>query len=151
MTSVTIGPSVKTIADYAFSFCSSLTALYCQAKTPPTVADYTFDNSHYTEVTLYVPDGTITAYQTAEYWREFSKIEAVDFTGINDVIGDSDITVSVVNGEICIDGAGASIPMVEVYAANGACVYRGSDTRIGNLARGIYVVRIGSKTIKVVL
>ena len=118
------------------------------SKIPPVASDGAFN---YNSINLYIPTGCRYAYMIEEPWRRYNIIE-MTYTGVDDIFGDDDnVTVSVANGEICINGADAYIPMVEVYTINGACIYRGSDTRISNLARGVYVVRIGSKTIKVVL
>ncbi len=38
---------------------------------------------------------------------------------------------------------------VEVYGINGTCVYRGSDTVIDSLGRGMYIVRRGGRSVKI--
>ncbi len=57
--------------------CSSLTSITCEAVTPPIVGDsYTFydiDKS----IPLYVPAASVSAYQTADYWKEFTNIQAI--------------------------------------------------------------------------
>ena len=129
-----------------------LTSVYCPSQTPPILKNTNVFANNTLKGTLYVPIGCKGAYEKVDPWRNFWNIEEMEFTGVDDIFGDDDnVTVSVVNGEIFINGTDAYIPMVEVYTINGACIYRGSDTRISNLARGVYVVRVGSKTIKVVL
>ena len=58
-----------------------------------------------------------------------------------------------IDGAISIDGTDgtASAPVVEVYSAGGVCVYRGTDTVIGGLTHGVYVVKVGGTVQKVAL
>ena len=72
LTSVTIPNSVKWIGDYAFYGCTGLAELYVKATEPPTIYSKTFNK--YT-ATLHVPTGSKTAYQAADYWKEFTNIE----------------------------------------------------------------------------
>lgn len=60
-------------------------------------------------------------------------------------------TVRVVAGGIVVENAGGS--RVDVYGANGAAVYTrsGMETVRCNLASGVYVVKIGEKSVKVVV
>ncbi len=72
------------IGDYAFSSCSSLTAITCEAITPPTIGgDYTFYNVNKT-IPLYVPAESVESYKAADYWKEFTNIQAIPspFTGL---------------------------------------------------------------------
>ena len=45
----------------------------------------------------------------------------------------------------------ASAPVVEVYSAGGVCVWRGTDSSIGGLTHGVYVVKVGDTVKKVAL
>ena len=59
----------------AFYGCSSLTSITSNAVVPPTI-DYSFydvDKS----IPLYVPKASISAYQSARYWSEFTNIQAI--------------------------------------------------------------------------
>lgn len=66
---VVIPNTVTAIGDYTFSQCYSLTKIHVQATTPPTLGTATFSSipSNYT---IYVPTGTLSAYQTA--WSDYS-------------------------------------------------------------------------------
>ena len=60
LTSVTIPNSVTSIGDYAFSDCS-LSSITCEATTPPTLGTNVFTDLP----TVYIPENTLSAYQTA--------------------------------------------------------------------------------------
>ena len=63
------------------------------------------------------------------------------------------MTVKVIDGVITVEGGvgTASAPVVEVYSAGGVCVYRGTDSIIGGLGHGVYVVKVGGTVQKVAL
>ena len=45
----------------------------------------------------------------------------------------------------------ASAPVVEVYSVGGGCVYSGTDSSIGGLTHGVYVVKVDGTVQKVAL
>ncbi len=56
--------------------------------------------------------------------------------------------------EVAVDGGTIIVGgdmQVEVYSMSRQCVYCGCDKRIENLAPGIYVVRLGGKSVKAVI
>ena len=88
LTSVTIPDSVTTIGSWAFGDCSSLTSVYCKATIPPTGGNdmFSYDVGGYNKpigCTIYVPVGSVSAYQRAEYWSEY----AYDIVGYNFQLG----------------------------------------------------------------
>ena len=91
LTSVTIGESVASIGDQAFRGCSSLTSITCEATTLPTVGEYAFyDVSK--SIPVYIPCGTISAYNTAQYWNEF--------TNFQEPLAEYSINVSTANNQM---------------------------------------------------
>lgn len=76
--SVELGEGLITINGQAFWMCDSLTRVTCNALTPPTLNQTAFD--HNQNDTLFVPCEAKTAYQEAEYWKNFSKILCADDT-----------------------------------------------------------------------
>ena len=71
LTSVTIPNSVTSIGDYAFLGCSGLTSVSNFANTPQEIDSYVFGNVDKSTCVLYVPAGSISAYQSADGWEEF--------------------------------------------------------------------------------
>jgi len=73
LTSVTIPNSVTSIGCQAFYYCTGLTSITCEAITPPTLGSYVFSSVD-RSIPLYVPAGSISAYQSADWKYYFSNI-----------------------------------------------------------------------------
>lgn len=78
--SVELGEGLMTVNGQAFWMCDSLTRVTCNALTPPTLNQTAFD--HNLSDTLFIPCEAKTAYQEADYWKNFGKIMCA-----NDTIG----------------------------------------------------------------
>ena len=80
LTSVTIPDSVRSIGSYAFDGCIGLTSVTVNATTPPTLGGTSvFSNTN--SCPIYVPSGSVSAYQTATNWSSYaSRIEAIPST-----------------------------------------------------------------------
>ena len=72
LTSITIPSSVTSISDDAFWDCSNLTSVKVDIGTPVSIANSTFPNR--ANATLIVPAGSKSAYEGADYWKEFKEI-----------------------------------------------------------------------------
>ena len=75
--SLTINRDNISIGAVAFNGCDSLTDVTCLANNPPTIYKYTFNNTIYSNATLHVRRASVPIYSTANYWKEFSNIEAL--------------------------------------------------------------------------
>ena len=73
LTSITIPNSVTSIGNSAFYGCSGLTSVSIEATTPPTITSSTFTNVSKT-IPVTIPCGSLSAYQSASYWSEFTNI-----------------------------------------------------------------------------
>ena len=83
LTSVTIGDGVKSIGDYAFQYCDKLKKIYCHAKVVPETKSSVFDSTPIEDATLYVPAGSIYAYQSKNPWYDFGKFVAIEKTEVD--------------------------------------------------------------------
>ena len=73
LTKVTLPSSVTSVASGAFSECSALRRIVCNATTPPTATGSIATNP--SEITLKVTNNSsVSAYKTANYWKEFNII-----------------------------------------------------------------------------
>ena len=151
LTSIDIPASVSMIGDYAFSLCNALTSVYCHWE-DPLECDPNFYETVLENAILYVPKGTIDAYRSVSPWSGFINIVERDYSGIADATA-PEVVIKVIDGAISIEGGDgtASAPVVEVYSAGGGCVYRGTDSSIGGLGHGVYVVKVGGTVQKVAL
>ena len=123
ITSITIPAGVTQIGEWAFEACSDLAGIYCLSATPATAYSTTFQGL-YEAVTLYVPIGASAAYQTADYWKDFTNIVEMDFTGIEDIEADGDNALhGVKDAYYDLNGRYVSEPAKGVYIRNGKKVY----------------------------
>ena len=74
LTSITIPNSVTSIGGYAFCGCKGLTSVYVWAEVPPTLGTDAFYNVS-TRIPVYVPCGSVSAYQSVEGWKKFTNIQ----------------------------------------------------------------------------
>lgn len=161
LTSVTIGNSVATIGLWAFDSCNKLTSVYCQAIEPPlckgsteTESPQFFCENTLTNGCLYVPHTpkeTQEKYSAAEVWRNFSKIVAVEYSGIDEVTTATD-NISVVGtaGYIEVQNAPTNA-VLQVYDLQGSLVRKTTEHTIGSLPQGSYLVCICGQSHKAVV
>ena len=149
LTSVTIPNSVTSIGYNAFYNCESLKVIYMQCEVP-IECDPRFSETSLKEAVLYVPTGTMAEYEKVDPWRNFWNIEEMDFTGVDGIEADNNdsIQISVNNGILTIDGIGRH-ESVTVYDMRGSILYNGLSHTIDKLSPGIYIVKVGSSTIKI--
>ena len=125
---MTIPEYVTSIDDYAFRNCGNLTSIYYSAKNPIEGSNSIFYDINYENVTLYVPAEAVGKCKHIEPWKNFSKIEVYDFSGIEDVFVEIDSTLP-----------------YEVYNLNGVMI----GNSIENIAPGIYIVHQGNVVKKI--
>jgi hypothetical protein len=143
------GKNVQSIGGEAFSDCTNLTMLISQAVTPPTCGTQALDDINKWNCTLYVPLESMVMYQSANQWKDFFFINEIP-TGIDEVNADVP-TFEITAGGILFTNAEGKT--VAIYSTSGALVekidcYDGEDIILG---KGVYIVRVGGKAVKVKL
>lgn len=113
------GKSVATIGKEAFSGCTAMTELISSATTPPTCGTDALNDIDKWVCMLKVPEGYVTAYQTASQWCDFFFIDAFDPDGINGIEADPSLV-----GEVeCFDLQGRRLDK----AQKGINIIRNAD------------------------
>ncbi len=77
-----IGNGVTDIGFRAFNFCSNLKIITSRIETPFMLSSNTFYYNVYQESTLYVPKGTLEAYQSTWGWQDFRNIVEYEYNSI---------------------------------------------------------------------
>ena len=103
LASIIIPKDVTSIGNYAFDYCSSLTSITCEAATPPTIDDPSTFVGVDKSIPVYVPAGSVEAYQSAEYWNKFTNIKGVVASG---TCGDNLTWKLTEEYELIIEGTG---------------------------------------------
>lgn len=75
--SVTFGNAIISIGKQTFDSCNSLKSITCVVTTPPICGISVFNGMDMAICTLYVPAGSIEAYQKADVWKEFGNIQPI--------------------------------------------------------------------------
>ena len=148
LTELTIGSAVTSAG--SISWCNNIMTIYSYATTPPRLGVFT--NQQYMNAKVYVPQGSLAAYQDADVWENFWGLQEFDPTGISGVEAATGLDVSVSDGCIVVDNATGH---VTVYDISGVAVASGNadggSVSIAVPGHGVYIVRVGGKAVKVCL
>ena len=156
LTELTIGNSVTSIGDNAFQNCTALTTLYSLNTTPPSVAStYAFDTNHYTNVDLFVPEEALAAYQTAEVWKDFKKLQGFEYSPVKGVSANAE-QIQSANGQITVMGLtdGTTVAVYDLSGQQvGQATSKGGQVSIstGMTAGAAAIVKVGDKSVKTVM
>ena len=77
LTMLTLPNSITSIGKAAFLGCSGLTTITAKATTPVNLLGYVFMDVPTSTCVLYVPSGSVSAYQTANQWKDFAHIVGI--------------------------------------------------------------------------
>jgi hypothetical protein len=153
LTSLMIPATVTSIGGQALYNCSKLSSLYALSPTPVNfgMSGYVFYNVNKTSCTLYVPMGSKLSYQAAAQWKDFSNIVEIT-TGVLPL---SQSHIKVINKDKTLVISNAeSGSKISVYTVAGVKIKEQSvendQTEIA-LAAGVYVLRIGDYSDKVII
>ena len=141
------------IGSGAFMNNYGISSVKCNSSTPPTVVAangvYNIFNGSWNKP-LYVPSGSVSAYQSAPGWSNFTNI--LSFDAIDDNVLEQ-LQVYALSNEIIVNGVeGQSLSVWGIDGRNIAIIGKASDqTTIHVPTEGIYIVRIGTNTVKKVV
>ena len=108
---------MTSIGDYAFSRCKAVTKIISRATTPPACGSQALDDINKWNCTLEVTQGTLSAYQAAEQWKEFFFIqEGEASTGISNIVVQPTTDTSTYH---TLDGREVKNPGKGIYIVNG--------------------------------
>jgi hypothetical protein len=149
LVSIKFGKNLELVKSGAFDNCPSIKVVYSYNTTPPTM-ESGFDNDVYFDAVLCVPPMSLSAYESANVWKKFWEIKPISgYVGINDSKIENDVIVLTQNGEIVLRNVGENT--CYIMTIDGSLVYKGyGDFRL-KVEKGIYIVSIGKKVLKVVV
>lgn len=128
LNTISLPASLQTIGTDAFSTCSGMTSITCDAVNPP--ANGVFSSEVYESAELLVPAESIDAYRADEQWKNFVTIKANPLSGVS--------SIDMEEGSIA------------VYDLNGRLILTGDAAAVNSLPRGLYIVKTSVATRKVV-
>jgi len=152
LTDLTIGNTVSYIGTKTFFSCKKIKTITCLGITPPEFGDQSFD---YLDAltTVYVPASSVAAYKASKWGTMFySRIKANPTDDVTSIT--SGVKVYSTRSEIIVEGTAAR-EIVTLYSISGkqlkTVVSTGEKLNIPVDKQGIYLVKVGGKTYKVVV
>lgn len=147
---VTIGSLVADVTAIDWTKNENLTSIKSLAAAPPTSERFT--NPQYMNVKVSVPFGSLSSYKEDIVWKNFWNLQEDGGTGVNHVEANERQSIKTENGHIIVENAQGH---VRVYDMAGHLVKStqadGGRVEISAPQHGIYIVKVGGETVKVIL
>ena len=137
--------TVTRIGDNCFALCSKLKQIRVRATEPPEIEAKTFYDVN-REIPVYVPKDYIDDYREDPYWREFNLVGEEQGGTVGTDRAEISELYRMEDGRIVLT---EEMP-VSIYTVTGALIYSGTATEVALPAPGVYLLRIGGETVKVV-
>lgn len=155
LTTITLGEALADVGNRAFYNCTALESIICKGSTPSEFDGWEgltdpFLYVDKSKVTVYCPDGAVADYKASEWGDFFANIKGIsEFSGIASV-GAEGISIS---GGTNISVQSPVAVAVAVYDMAGRAVFAatGENIVVDNLAAGLYIVKAGTATAKIVV
>ncbi len=152
LTYVSLPSTLTSISYQTFSDCRNISTIYAYPTTPIALTDYsTFYSVDKSTCILYVPKGSLTAYQKADQWKDFLNIREMTVTDVNQQIRNSiDFYPNPVKDRLTVNGLTES-GILTLTNLNGSVVLTKQITgneyvSMSNLPKGIYIAKIETKS-----
>lgn len=143
--SIVIPASIESIRNGAFAI-GGIESVCVEGESVPELQSDCFTDEVYASAVLYVKDTVKDSFKSHPSWSRFAKIESLPDTGV-DTITARDATLKVVGMTLYVEGNSSHDVMV--WDAAGVQISSGL-TQIELPSKGIYLVKIGNKVVKVV-
>jgi len=152
MEKVILGSGLQQIQANAFGECSNIEVIESWNPVPPSLANDGFETELNNSCNVYVPVGSLAAYEVANRWQDFQYIEETLITGISPVVS-SDCKIYSSNNKLFIKNAKQGEHAI-IYSTSGTVV---ETIQISNsieeieLPKGIYLIGISGATTKIII
>lgn len=149
---VVLPSTLYKVSENAFYGCGGMEDIYIAAVNPPAAYDNSFDGMRVASCRLHVPEGSLEMYKASPGWERFFNI-VDDYSGVGEVAADTSLPQCVaVDGGLKVLNAQGS--RVTVYNLQGMAVHdavAGAQEETVSLDRGLYIVKAGGTTQKVLV
>lgn len=143
-----LGSGLESVDEQAFAGQNVLESIVSYNVVPPALSESgVFMNMAYDNATVSIYEEAESAYKSAAMWAPFKNWKLMKNMGIEDVSGDAEGAISVSKGVIEATGQA----QMQVFTLDGRTIYQGPATRVEVPASGMYIVRLGSVSKKVVI
>lgn len=149
---VSIGSSVTFVDAVNWYNKENLKVIHLKTNTPPNIDDDDFTQQQYSNVNVFVPEGVLGLYKSANGWRNFKNLQENLSSSmyVSNIV--SMQVIKTENGNIVVDNAKGR---VSVYDVAGTLVESvkadGNRVEITVPGSGVYIVRVGDKAVKVAM
>ena len=131
---------------------TSASEIYLKTAMPPQSEEWS--DANYVASIVYVPEGSLAAYQAADVWKNFWDIREWDgvTTGIASApTASRQEPLATVEGKQITVHADADDTRIHVYNAGGCLVYSGTERVVNVDNSGLYIVRVGTHAQKLLV
>jgi len=147
---------LTSIGNQVFDKCTGLKNIYIERETPPTLGTTPFSGVTLSDITLYVPIGKTSAFNTSP-WNEMKKIEEYNPTAIPSVEGKNGICIypNPVQNELFFNNLTADNLQFCIINLTGKQIVTGKLSNnksidVSSLSKGIYFLKVKNETFKIV-
>lgn len=147
LSNVDIPSGVSEIDGSAFSNCTGLKRIICRANVPPTITSNDVFENVGSDVEVYVPCASLVDYMIADGWNYF---DSSNFKCIEDLVNVEESSSESIKEAISVSEKVITVNGVD---SSDISIYNTAGQPVSNPvpASGVYVVKVGDETIKVLV
>jgi hypothetical protein len=135
---VSLPASLEYMGQDVFGWCDRLKVIECNGATPPNMNHYVFYESDVTNVTVYVPHGSVNAYRNAPVWKDFKNLGAYP------------AGISIINGKKFTVNAGSKVKLTAKLMPHDAVptiTWTSSNENIASVIDGTVTAHAGGEAV----